>query len=123
MTDLQLSSPPSLDDAADDRTDDRVAERQQARARLLRERGAHVVAWDPEATTDAVEMADDPMQAVDDADLLLVATEWPAFLRLDLAEAAKRMHGEIMFDARNLFDADSVRTAGLSYMCLGRPHI
>ena len=38
MTDLQLSSPPSLDDAADDRTNDRVAERLQARARLLRER-------------------------------------------------------------------------------------
>lgn len=92
-------------------------------ARLLTERGAHVVAWDPEATSDAVEMADDPMHAVDEADLLLVATEWPAFLRLDLAEAAKRMHGEIMFDARNLFDVESVRTAGLSYMCLGRPHI
>lgn len=94
-----------------------------AMAKRLSDQGASVVAWDPEATSDEVQMVDDPLKVADEADLLLVATEWPVFLRLDLAEAAKRMRGDVLFDARNLFDAESVRTAGLTYLCLGRPQV
>jgi UDPglucose 6-dehydrogenase len=84
-------------------------------------RGATVVAWDPEARTDDYPTADGPLGVVEGADLVLVATEWPEFLRVDLAEVAKRMRGDLVFDARNLLDPQIVREAGLRYECLGRP--
>jgi UDPglucose 6-dehydrogenase len=76
--------------------------------------------WDPEAVTADFELAEGPLDASYEADLLLVATEWPEFLRVDMADVAKRMRGDVVFDARNLLDAETVRTAGLSYHSLGR---
>ena len=45
-------------------------------AALLQADGAEVVAFDPEASTDSLRMAPDPVSATADADVLLVATEW-----------------------------------------------
>lgn len=104
-------------------TDDTRDSPALAIARALATGGAVIDTWDPEATTDEFAMAEGPLEAVDGADLLLVATEWPEFLRVDLAEAAKRMSGDVVFDARNLLDPDVVRTAGLRYLCLGRPRV
>lgn len=92
-------------------------------ARDLESRGASIRVWDPEAETDEFAMATGPIEVVDDADLLVVATEWPEFLRVDLSEVAKAMRGDIVFDARNLLDPSVVRSAGLTYHCLGRPRI
>jgi UDPglucose 6-dehydrogenase len=89
-------------------------------AQALAERGARVRMWDPEAVTADFELAEGPLDASYEADLLLVATEWPEFLRVDMADVAKRMRGDVVFDARNLLDAETVRTAGLSYHSLGR---
>jgi UDPglucose 6-dehydrogenase len=58
---------------------------------------------------------------VEGADVLLVATEWPEFCRVDLAEVARRMRGYRVVDARNLLDPRLVRKAGLDYWGLGRP--
>lgn len=92
-------------------------------ARALESRGATIRMWDPEAETDEFAMATGPIEAVDDADLLVVATEWPEFLRVDLTEVAKAMRGDTLFDARNLLDPTVVRSAGLTYHCLGRPRV
>lgn len=89
----------------------------------LAQRGATIRVWDPEAETDEFPMATGPLDAVDDVDLLLVATEWPEFLRVDLSEVAKRMRGDTVFDARNHLDPAVVRSAGLEYHCLGRPRV
>jgi UDPglucose 6-dehydrogenase len=102
-------------------TDDTRASPALALAEALVQRGAMLVAWDPEARTDRHPTADSPLDLVDGADLLLVATEWPEFLRVDLGEVAKRMAGDLVFDARNLLDPQLVRDAGLRYECLGRP--
>jgi UDPglucose 6-dehydrogenase len=90
-------------------------------AALLKEDGADVVAYDPEATSDEVTMAADPIEAVTDADVLLVATEWPQFQTVDMAEVAKAMRGYRVVDSRNLLDPKAVRAAGLDYWGLGRP--
>jgi len=90
-------------------------------AALLKEDGADVVAYDPEATTDEVTMAASPIEAVTDADVLLVATEWPQFQTVDMAEVAKAMRGYRVVDSRNLLDPKAVRAAGLDYWGLGRP--
>jgi UDPglucose 6-dehydrogenase len=92
-------------------------------ARELSLLGATVLAWDPEARPAEVVAAEGPLEAVDEAAILVIATEWPEFLRVDLVEVAKRMDGDLVFDARNLLDAEAVRTAGLRYACLGRPNI
>ena len=102
-------------------TDDTRDSPALALADALAQRGATVVAWDPEASSDAYPTADGPLEVVEGADLVLIATEWPEFLRIDLGEVAKRMDGDLIFDARNLFDPQLVRDAGLRYECLGRP--
>ena len=102
-------------------TDDTRASPALAMADALTRRGAVIVAWDPEARSDAYPTGDGPLDIVDGADLLLVATEWPEFLRVDLGEVAKRMDGDVVFDARNLLDPQTVRDAGLRYRGLGRP--
>lgn len=90
-------------------------------AEILVADGAEVVAYDPEARTDLIPMVDDPIDAVREADVLLVATEWPEFLTVDLAEVALAMKGYRVVDARNLLDSKAVRAAGLDYWGLGRP--
>jgi UDPglucose 6-dehydrogenase len=90
-------------------------------ATLLQADGAEVVAYDPEARTDALTMADDPVAAATDADVLLIATEWPEFLTVDMAEVAQAMHGHRVVDARNILDPKKVRSVGLDYWGLGRP--
>jgi UDPglucose 6-dehydrogenase len=90
-------------------------------ALLLQDEGAEVVAYDPEAKSDAVTMAASAVEAARDADVLLVATEWPEFATADLAEVAKVMKGYRVVDSRNLLDPAAVRGAGLDYWGLGRP--
>jgi UDPglucose 6-dehydrogenase len=90
-------------------------------ASILQADGAEVVAYDPEARSDQFEMFDDPVEVTRDADVLLVATEWPEFLTVDLNEVASAMKGYRIVDARNLLDSAAVRAAGLDYWGLGRP--
>lgn len=90
-------------------------------ARLLQEDGAEVVAYDPEGSSDELVMADSAVDAVRDADVLLVATEWPEFLTVDMGEVASVMKGHRVVDSRNLLDPSAVRAAGLDYWGLGRP--
>lgn len=90
-------------------------------AQLLQADGAEVVAYDPEASSDELTMAANPVEAVSDADVLLVATEWPEFQTVDMGEVAGAMKGHRVVDARNLLESKSVRAAGLDYWGLGRP--
>jgi UDPglucose 6-dehydrogenase len=90
-------------------------------AGLLQADGADVVAYDPEASTDVLTMAPDPIAAVTDADVLLIATEWPEFLTVDMTAVSKAMRGHRVVDARNILDPKKVRSVGLDYWGLGRP--
>ncbi|REK19785.1 MAG: UDP-glucose/GDP-mannose dehydrogenase family protein [Actinobacteria bacterium] len=92
-------------------------------AALLQRDGAEVVAYDPEANSPAVANADSALEAVDGADVLLVATEWPEFGEVDLEQVSRRMRGHRVVDARNLLDPKRVRQVGLDYWGLGRPGV
>jgi UDPglucose 6-dehydrogenase len=91
-------------------------------ARGLSAAGVTVVVTDPEAVTDQFRQTDDPVEAASGADLLIVATEWPEFRRVDLQAVARAMRGRIVYDVRNLLDPDAVRSVGLEYIGLGRPN-
>jgi UDPglucose 6-dehydrogenase len=90
-------------------------------AALLQADGAEVVAYDPEASTDALTMASDPISAVAEADVLLITTEWPEFVTVDMSAVAGAMRGHRVVDARNILDPKKVRAVGLDYWGLGRP--
>jgi UDPglucose 6-dehydrogenase len=90
-------------------------------ARLLIDEGADVVSYDPEGHSPDIRHAGSALEAVDGADVLLIATEWPEFATVNLNEVARRMRGLRIVDARNLLDPKAVRAAGLDYWGLGRP--
>ena len=53
-------------------------------------------------------------------DALIIATEWPEFKKLDLERARKALTHPILFDGRNLFDADEMERLGFLYKSIGR---
>jgi UDPglucose 6-dehydrogenase len=95
-------------------------------AARLQADGARVRAYDPVAAEEGrtmmrgVEFADSALEAIDGADACVLVTEWPEFARLDFAEVAGRMRGEVVVDGRNFFDRASVEAAGLTYEGIGR---
>jgi UDPglucose 6-dehydrogenase len=94
---------------------------------LLRE-GAHVVAYDPKgmhkarsikAIADA-EFASSALEAVTDAEALIIATDWNEFANVDLGVLKDKMRTPIVFDGRNLLDPETMRQFGFSYYSVGR---
>ena len=94
---------------------------------LLRE-GAHVVAYDPKgmhkarsikAIADA-EFASSALEAVNDAEALIIATDWNEFANVDLGVLKDKMRTPIVFDGRNLLDPETMRQFGFSYYSVGR---
>jgi UDPglucose 6-dehydrogenase len=59
--------------------------------------------------------------AAQDADALVLVTEWKEFAGLDLRGLANRMVRAILVDGRNLFDPETARQAGFDYCGIGRP--
>jgi len=88
--------------------------------------GATVTACDPVAEEQArklvsgIAFADSPLDAVRDADAVVLVTEWPEFVDLDWRSVARAMRGTLVIDGRNALDAEVVRDAGLTYEGIGR---
>jgi UDPglucose 6-dehydrogenase len=95
--------------------------------------GATVKAFDP--TVEAaltgekamvlagIGLSESVQQAVADADVILIATEWPEFAKINLDEiAGLAKPGALLVDTRNLLDPAAVRAAGLRYDGVGRPN-
>ncbi len=93
-------------------------------ARRLLHAGALVTAYDPIVRDvpdlTMLRIADDPYDAADRADAVLIATEWDEFTGLDLDALRRSMRGGILLDGRNVFDPEAVESAGLSYHGVGR---
>jgi len=93
-------------------------------AERLANRGAFVTAYDPMVKLSqgsAVRLVSDPYVAARAADAIVIATDWPEFLDLDLRRLREVMAGDLIFDGRNLFDSDRVRAAGFRHLAIGRP--
>jgi UDPglucose 6-dehydrogenase len=88
--------------------------------------GASVVAYDPVAEEQAralvsvIEFADSPLGAIEQADAVVLVTEWSEFLQLEWPEVAAAMRGNVVVDGRNALDPQAVRAAGLIYEGIGR---
>jgi UDPglucose 6-dehydrogenase len=95
----------------------------------LRARGAIVVAYDPVAMEEArriypdeseLALAKTPMEATENADALVIVTEWKAFRSPDFDTLKSQIKGAVVFDGRNLYEPKVVREAGLTYYGIGR---
>ncbi len=97
---------------------------------MLLAEGCSIVAYDPAAMTRA--MADLPVttqmryadsidEAAQDADALLILTEWPEFGNLDLNKLLMTLRYPIVIDGRNLYDPHMMAQHGFTYLSVGRP--
>jgi UDPglucose 6-dehydrogenase len=89
--------------------------------------GASVRAFDPEGMREArkmipdVEWCQDAYETMEEADALVVLTEWNQFRGLDLDRARSLMRTPLIIDLRNIFDPAQVTEAGFAYTSIGRP--
>ena len=63
---------------------------------------------------------DDPYEVLQEADALVVVTEWKMFRGVQLGRIQKEMKGNVLIDGRNIFSPDSVRNHGMVYHGIGR---
>ena len=92
----------------------------------LRDGGAEVRAFDPVAREQAelmisgIHFVNDAYAAAEDADALVIVTEWDEFRALDLAKLAQGMRGKALVDLRNVYDRVEAERAGLLHFGVGR---
>jgi UDPglucose 6-dehydrogenase len=94
--------------------------------RLLAE-GAKVRAYDPEAMERAravlpqIDYVKSPYEAAEDAEALLIATEWDEFRKLDWERIRGAMARPLIVDGRNLLSPREMKSQGFEYRSFGRP--
>ena len=92
----------------------------------LAEKGARVVAHDPEAISAAkkimpeLEYATDPYEACEGADALVIMTEWNEYRSLNLEKIKKLMKSPVFIDLRNVYEPKALKDAGFEYFGVGR---
>lgn len=91
-------------------------------------RGAVVRAYDPEGTREAKRLLDvqtmnDAYAAIQDADGVVILTEWNEFRALDLATVRRLLKQPLMIDLRNIYRPDEMAKAGFEYVSVGRPTV
>ena len=89
--------------------------------------GADITAYDPKAMGTACQIfgnkisyADDMYQALKDADVLAILTEWQDFKKLDFEQAQNLMRHKKIVDCRNLLDVAEAKSYGFEYQGIGR---
>lgn len=89
--------------------------------------GATVTAFDPEAMDnvkaklgDSISYASSMMEAAQDADALLICTEWHAFRNPDFDILKAALKGNVIFDGRNIFNLKEMDSSGFTYYSIGR---
>jgi UDPglucose 6-dehydrogenase len=96
----------------------------------LLEAGAGVCAYDPVAGPkltkrygDRIDIAPKMYPCLEDADGLVIATEWREFHFPDFERMAGLMRRQVVFDGRNLYNPKTIADAGFTYHSIGRPPV
>ncbi len=106
----------------------------EAPSRVLMEglwcRGAHIQAYDPAAMDETrriygeradLQLCEDPYAACQNADALVICTEWQVFRSPDFNQIKSLLSRPLIIDGRNLYDPAELRQAGFAYHGIGRP--
>ncbi|UUZ85808.1 hypothetical protein LJK88_21410 [Paenibacillus sp. P26] len=118
---LGLTFKPNTDDLRDAPSIDIIGR--------LTDRGRRVRAYDPVAGVKAaallpaegVTVYDDPYEAIDGADAMVIVTEWPCIRELDLNRVKGLLKEPLMIDGRNCFPPERMHELGFRYESVGRP--
>jgi len=111
------------------RTDDMREATSRVVMEGLWERGATVSAYDPVAMDEAkriygqhddFRLAEDPKDALKNADALIIVTEWKVFKSPDFNFIKASLKNPVIFDGRNLFEPTDMKQMGIEYYGIGR---
>ncbi len=98
--------------------------------KILLGKGAKITAYDAIAEEnvrrilgDKIEYAKDMYSALEDADCLLIATEWPEFKNPNFSLMTEKMKNKIIFDGRNMYPLEIPEQNGFYYKSIGRKTI
>jgi len=93
----------------------------------LTKAGAKVTAFDPEAMKnvrnligDKINYASSEYEALENADALVICTEWGIFRNPDFKRVSELLKDKVIFDGRNLFDLEEMSEKGYFYASIGR---
>lgn len=93
----------------------------------LLESGADVVVYDPKAMEaafsifgDKIKYAKNSYQALENADAMLLLTEWNEFRRPDFDKIKHLLKRPVIFDGRNQYDSKRLASRGFEYICVGK---
>jgi len=92
----------------------------------LKDMGAHVRAYDPAGMEQArqelpdIDYCDDPYSCAQDADALVIVTEWVQFRALDLAKLKDVLRQPVVVDLRNIYRPEQMAAHGFIYESIGR---
>jgi UDPglucose 6-dehydrogenase len=91
--------------------------------------GASITAYDPVAMDEAkrifkdeksLSFVDTQEEALQNADALIIVTEWTEFRSPDFALIKSSLKAPMIFDGRNLYDPKAIRALGFNYYPVGR---
>ena len=91
--------------------------------------GATVQAYDPEAMKEAQRIygnkdgliyCDNQEDALQNADALIIVTEWKQFRSPDFEQLSRQLKDKVIFDGRNMYEPRFVKQAGIKYYAIGR---
>jgi UDPglucose 6-dehydrogenase len=115
---LGLTFKPNTDDMRDSPSLDIVP--------ALLAAGAKIRAYDPEGMEEAkkelpdIEMVGGPYEVAEQANAIVILTEWDQFRALDFERIATQMKQRVMIDLRNIYNPDELRQDGFTYVSIGR---
>jgi UDPglucose 6-dehydrogenase len=95
----------------------------------LQKKGAILKCYDPIATNNALRVFPNlttfsqPLDAIEDSDVLLIATPWKEFLKIDFNEVYNRMGNKFIFDTRNLLDGNYLHSIGFEVESIGKKYL
>lgn len=92
--------------------------------------GAKIRAFDPEAMEhvralygNRITLCEKMYDVLEGADCLAIMTEWNEFRTPDFAQMEARLKEKIIFDGRNLYDTEQMKSIGFQYISIGRPKV
>ncbi|WP_420238864.1 UDP-glucose dehydrogenase family protein [Telmatobacter bradus] len=100
--------------------------------KMLIDAGAVVTAYDPAAAeraqsvlpaSDKLRYVDNLYDAAQDADAVLILTDWKEFAGIDLTRLNRAMRFPIIIDGRNLYTPEKMAESGFTYVSVGRPAV
>ncbi len=94
---------------------------------VLLKKGAKITTFDPEAMPNVekklgnqIEYATSMYKTLENADALVICTEWSIFRTPDFEKIKEHLHNNVIFDGRNLYEIQEMKEMGFNYFSIGR---